>query len=91
VINTTCKLPSLLVLPRVPHALTPDACTCPALQFAVYTGIVGLAMYAFASGVPVLIIALFGSTIQKMHPDVVSISDFAGKRFGPVFRTMVSL
>lgn len=46
-------------------------------------------MYAFAAGLPVLIIALFGNKIQEMHPDVVSISDFTGKRFGPIFRTIV--
>ncbi|GLC41104.1 hypothetical protein PLESTB_001792000 [Pleodorina starrii] len=58
-------------------------------SFAVYTGIVGLAMYAFASGIPVLIIALFGSRIQSMHPDVCTMPDFVGKRFGPVARTLV--
>jgi Na+/proline symporter len=39
----------------------------------------------------VLIISLFGSKMQEMHPDVLSISDFAGKRFGPVLRSMVVL
>ena len=40
-----------------------------------------------ASGFPVLLIAYFGNTIQDMHPDTVSISDFVRKRFGPVFST----
>lgn len=64
--------------------------TSPA-QFAVYTGILGLAMYAFASGIPVLVISLCGEPIQKKFPHVLSISDFAGKRFGPTFRTIVGL
>ncbi|KXZ51913.1 hypothetical protein GPECTOR_11g40 [Gonium pectorale] len=57
--------------------------------FAVYTGIVGCVMYAVASGLPVLIIAIFGARIQRMHPDVCTMPDYVGKRFGPVARTLV--
>ncbi|GFH13867.1 uncharacterized protein HaLaN_09825 [Haematococcus lacustris] len=66
-------------------------CLVAPSQFAIFTGIVGLAMYAFSAGFPILLVALFGNRIQAMHPDVVSISDFAGKRFGPVFRSVVVL
>ncbi len=65
-------------------------CLVSPSQFAVYTGILGLAMYAFASGIPVLIVSLCGEPIRRMHPDVSSIADFAGKRFGPIMRTIVS-
>ncbi|GFH29013.1 predicted protein, partial [Haematococcus lacustris] len=63
-------------------------CLVAPSQFAIFTGIVGLVMYAFSAGFPILLVALFGNRIQAMHPDVVSISDFAGKRFGPVFRSV---
>ncbi|KAG2437853.1 hypothetical protein HXX76_005471 [Chlamydomonas incerta] len=53
-------------------------------SFAVYTGIVGLVMYAFASGLPIIFIALFGARIQEKHPDVCTMPDF---RYGPVART----
>jgi solute:Na+ symporter, SSS family len=43
------------------------------------------------AGLPVLLISLFGNRIQAMHPDTLSISHFAGNRFGPVMRAMVVL
>ncbi|KAG2497326.1 hypothetical protein HYH03_004490 [Edaphochlamys debaryana] len=58
-------------------------------SFAVYAGIVGLVMYAIASGLPVLVIAIFGAYIQAKHPDVCTMPDFVGKRFGPVARTLM--
>jgi SSS family solute:Na+ symporter len=62
--------------------------TSPA-SFAVYTGILGLAMYAFSAGFPLFIIALMGNVIQGKFPHVLTFSDFIGYRFGPVFRTFV--
>ena len=37
-----------------------------------------------------LVIALFGARIQAMHPDVCTMPDFVGRRFGPVARTLVT-
>ncbi|GIL45946.1 hypothetical protein Vafri_3056 [Volvox africanus] len=64
-------------------------CITSPSSFAVWTGILGLVMYAFSSGIPVLIIALFGSKVQSLYPDVCTMPDFVGKRFGPVARTLV--
>uniref|UniRef100_A0A7R9V1J1 Uncharacterized protein n=1 Tax=Chlamydomonas euryale TaxID=1486919 RepID=A0A7R9V1J1_9CHLO len=60
-------------------------------SFAVYTGYVGLLMYSIASGMPVLVLAFCGGAIRKKFPDILSIGDFTGRRFGPVFRTVTVL
>lgn len=60
-------------------------------SFAVYTGILGLAMYSVASGFPLLVLCLCGHQVLKLHPDVVSVGDFAGKRFGPTLKLVVVL
>lgn len=66
-------------------------CIAAPPSFAVYTGIVGLAMYSVASGFPLLVLCLFGYQVLKLHPNVVSIGDFAGKRFGPTLKLVVVL
>jgi hypothetical protein len=38
----------------------------PAPQYASFAGIVGLVVYAFASGLPILLIALFGSFMKQV-------------------------
>ena len=60
-------------------------------SFAVYTGILGLAMYSVAAGFPLLVLCLCGHQVLKLHPDVVSVGDFAGKRFGPTLKLVVVL
>lgn len=64
-------------------------CITGPATFAAYTGIIGLLMYAISSGLPILILALFGASITRKHPDCLSLSDFVGKRYGPTFQTMV--
>lgn len=66
-------------------------CIAAVPAFAVYTGIVGLTMYAIGSGLPALIICLCGAQVLRLHPNVVSIGDFAGKRFGPTVKLVVVL
>lgn len=55
------------------------------------SGILGLAIYAVASGFPLLILCLCGDKVLKLHPDVVSVGDFSGKRFGPTVKLVVVL
>lgn len=63
----------------------------PSAQYASFAGIVGVVVYAIASGIPILLIALFGSRITRDMPHVFSLSDFMGWRFGPVAKTLVVL
>lgn len=60
-------------------------------QYASFAGIVGVVVYAIASGIPILLIALFGTRITRDMPHVFSLSDFMGWRFGPVAKTVVVL
>lgn len=48
-------------------------------------------VYAVASGIPILLIAIFGNRITRDMPHVFSLSDFMGWRFGPVAKTVVVL
>ncbi|GAX81943.1 hypothetical protein CEUSTIGMA_g9371.t1 [Chlamydomonas eustigma] len=66
-------------------------CISAPASFAVYNGILGIAMYALGSGLPLMILAFCGARIVRRHPTVVSVGDFAGKRFGPTFKTIVML
>jgi hypothetical protein len=61
------------------------------LQYASFAGIVGVVVYAIASGIPILLIAIFGTRITRDMPHVFSLSDFMGWRFGPVAKTVVVL
>lgn len=74
--------------PSLCVALLP--CVLVQLQYASFSGIVGLVVYAIASGLPILIIAGFGGLI-KQQPHVLSLSDFMGWRFGPIAKTTVFL
>lgn len=47
----------------------------PALQYASFSGIVGLVVYAIASGIPILIIAAFGG---RVHTDMPHVSTLNG-------------
>eukprot|EP00878_Enallax_costatus_P021762 GHUV01023054.1.p1 GENE.GHUV01023054.1~~GHUV01023054.1.p1 ORF type:complete len:367 (+),score=79.14 GHUV01023054.1:307-1407(+) len=60
-------------------------------QYASFSGIVGLVVYAIASGIPILLIAAFGGRAHKDMPHVLSIADFMGWRFGPIAKTLVFL
>jgi Na+/proline symporter len=58
-------------------------------DYGFYAGMIGAVMYAFAAGLPVLLVASWGNHIQRRFPRVLSLSDFAQKRFGPITQTMV--
>jgi Na+/proline symporter len=60
-------------------------------SYATFAGIIGLVMYALASGIPLLLVALFGQSIQEKHPNVTSSADFVGFRFGPVAQLLFVL
>ncbi|KAI8475914.1 MAG: hypothetical protein J3K34DRAFT_517076 [Monoraphidium minutum] len=60
-------------------------------NFASFAGIVGVCAYAAATGIPILMIALFGDRIMAGMPHVFSLSDFVGWRFGPIAKTIVAL
>eukprot|EP00798_Chlamydomonas_sp_ICE-L_P029076 gene29076-32284_t len=60
-------------------------------SFAVWTGIIGLVSYSVSAGLPVLILAFCGALIQAKHDNVLSVGDFVGRRFGPIFKTMTCL
>lgn len=60
-------------------------------QFAEFSGIVGIIVYAITAGLPVLLIALCGGRITRELPHVLSLSDFVGWRFGPIAKSMVFL
>lgn len=66
-------------------------CITSPTSYAYFVGIVGLAFYAFATGLPLIVIALFGDKVRSQHPDVATLPDFVGKRYGPVFKTIVVL
>lgn len=56
-----------------------------------FTGYVGLLMYSVAAGLPVFILALCGGMIVNKFPDVLSVGDFVGRRFGPIMKTITAL
>jgi SSS family solute:Na+ symporter len=51
-------------------------------DYAFYGGILGLYWYAFAAGLPIVLIGLWGNQVQAMYPNVLSLSDFCRLRFG---------
>lgn len=86
-------------LPHFPPACF-SACCCYLLrsiaqpsprQYASFSGVVGMVVYAIASGIPILLIAVFGTRITRDMPHVFSLADFMGWRFGPVAKTTVVL
>jgi len=68
-----------------------SGCLLPLLQYAQFSGIVGVVVYALASGIPILFVGFFGSLVTRDMPHVFSISDFVGWRFGPIAKLMVFL
>lgn len=58
-------------------------------DFAYWSGIIGCVMYALAAGMPLVVVTWLGDHVQRLHPDVLSLSDFCAKRFGPVTQVMV--
>lgn len=59
--------------------------------YASYAGVLGLCFYSLASGIPIMVAALFGEKIQKAMPHCCSLSDFIGYRFGAVAKIFVIL
>jgi len=60
-------------------------------SYTAYAGAIGMAFYSAAAGLPILGIALLGDRIQRAHPNILSVGDYAGHRFGPTARTFVVL
>jgi solute:Na+ symporter, SSS family len=58
-------------------------------NFASYAGIIGLSMYALASGIPIIVIAFFGKIVQDKVPNASSAADFVNWRFGPLAQLYV--
>eukprot|EP01025_Chloroclados_australasicus_P003530 TRINITY_DN1083_c1_g1_i7.p1 TRINITY_DN1083_c1_g1~~TRINITY_DN1083_c1_g1_i7.p1 ORF type:complete len:530 (-),score=37.94 TRINITY_DN1083_c1_g1_i7:2593-4182(-) len=60
-------------------------------QYAVIAGVIGLITYSISSGLPILLIALFGHHVQSKFPHVFSLSDYVGQRFGKVVQAYIVL
>lgn len=60
-------------------------------SYSYYAGILGLAVYAVSSGLPVLMIAFLGGYVHKLVPNVLSFTDFVYRRFGPAVQVYASL
>jgi len=58
----------------------------PAYNFA---GVVGLAIYSVCCGAPVVLIAYLGERMRARYPNVVSSSDFARWRYGPMCQMLL--
>lgn len=56
-------------MPTVAGAVGAWVIASPA-QYATYAGAIGVAMYSFSSGIPVVIIAAVGDKLQKKFPKV---------------------
>jgi Na+/proline symporter len=50
--------------------------------YATYAGWVGMVMYSLSSGLPILVVTFLGPLLHKLRPDIVSLNDFVGTRFG---------
>jgi SSS family solute:Na+ symporter len=57
-------------------------------NYASFAGLIGLSMYALATGLPLLLVAVAGNYAQTKYPDVTSSADFFGKRFGVIAQTL---
>lgn len=60
-------------------------------SYCLYSGVLGTIMYALASGMPVFVVAYFGSLIQNKIPNVMGLSDFVNRRFGRPLATYVGI
>lgn len=59
--------------------------------FASFAGLLGLCMYSLAAGLPFLMIAYAGEKIQGKVPHVLSLTAYAGWRYGEVSKLYVAL
>lgn len=60
-------------------------------SYSTYAGAIGMAMYSFSAGMPIMFLAWVGGYVQLKYPRVLSVGDFAGQRFGPLAKTTVVL
>eukprot|EP00271_Cylindrocystis_brebissonii_P017895 TRINITY_DN4869_c0_g1_i1.p1 TRINITY_DN4869_c0_g1~~TRINITY_DN4869_c0_g1_i1.p1 ORF type:complete len:561 (+),score=86.00 TRINITY_DN4869_c0_g1_i1:264-1946(+) len=60
-------------------------------SYCLYAGVMGTVFYALSSGFPVIIVAYFGSIIQDLVPNVMSVADFVNRRFGRPLALYVGL
>ena len=54
-------------------------------------GWIGLLVYAFSCGYPILLIAYLGSSIRIRHPKALSIGDFVYWRYGRAYELYTTL
>ncbi len=60
-------------------------------SYASYAGYIGLLSYAISAGLPIVMIAFLGDLVQAKLPQVVSMSDYVGWRYGVIPQTYVVL
>ena len=60
-------------------------------NYASYAGMLGLVFYSLSSGLPVIMTAFAGGVISKKMPNVLSLTDYMGFRYGYVVKTYVVL
>jgi len=60
-------------------------------SYTSYAGAIGMAFYSVSAGLPIIGIALIGDKIQRKYPNILSIGDYAGYRFGPTAKVFVVL
>ena len=63
--------------------------TMPA-SYGSYAGLLGVVAYAVAAGIPILLMALFGSGMSDMFPKSRSLTHFVRQRFGIVAEIIVT-
>lgn len=51
-------------------------------SFCLTAGILGTITYALFTGLPILLVAVAGTFIQELAPEVISLGDFVRQRFG---------
>lgn len=60
-------------------------------SYASFAGMIGLVFYSLSSGLPFLLIAFVGPVIQRKLPNVCSLSEFMGWRYGIYVQIFVGL
>ncbi|CAM9319928.1 unnamed protein product [Heterosigma akashiwo] len=60
-------------------------------SYASFAGMIGLIFYALACGMPFLVIAFAGPVIQRRLPNVTSLAEYMGHRFGAYSQIYVAL
>lgn len=59
-------------------------------SYTPFAGVVGLVFYSISSGAPLLVIAYVGEYVVRALPNVLSLTDYAGWRYGLIGRLWVA-